>query len=388
MKILKKIGLAFLLILVILNLSIIISGKTYLYKGIANTYLKGRSGPAIDESNIFANREVKATNYQAWANASDYNKKNIPDSLLEQLKNYKTVAYFVAKNDSVKFEEYWEGYTDKSQSNSFSMAKSILGVLTGIAIKEGKIKNVNQKVSDFLPQFKEGKKSEITIKHLLTMSSGMDFDEDYINPLAYPAAAYYGSDLEKLTYKYDAKDEPGKVFKYLSGDSQLLAFVIEKAVGKNVSKYAEEKLWNVIGAKTNALWNLDREDGHEKAFCCFNAAAPDFARIGNLYLHKGNWKGVQLIDTSYINESIIPADLMEDDGTPNKRYGYKWWTLNYKNHDVFYMRGILGQYVFVIPDLNMVVCRLGHKRDKPKDSKLTPKDIYLYLDIALVMYEK
>lgn len=387
MKTLKKIGLTFLLILVLLNLFIIISGKTYLYKGIANTYLKGRSGPAIDESNIFANREIKANNYQAWVNASDYNKKNIPDSLLEQLKNYKTVAYFVAKNDSVKFEEYWEGYTDKSQSNSFSMAKSILGVLTGIAIKEGKIKNVNQKVSDFLPQFKEGKKSEITIKHLLTMSSGMDFDEDYINPLAYPAAAYYGSDLEKLTYKYDAKDEPGKVFKYLSGDSQLLAFVIEKAVGKNVSKYAEEKLWNVIGAKTNALWNLDREDGHEKAFCCFNAAAPDFARIGNLYLHKGNWKGIQLIDTSFINQSIIPADLMEDDGTPNKRYGYKWWMLNYKNHDVFYMRGILGQYVFVIPDLNIVVCRLGHKRDKPKDSKLTPKDIYLYLDIALVMYE-
>ncbi|MES2837502.1 MAG: serine hydrolase [Bacteroidota bacterium] len=388
MKILKKIGLAFLLLLVVLNLLIIISGKTYLYKGIANTYLKGRSGPAIDESNIFANREIKATNYQAWVNASDYNKKNIPDSLLEELKNYKTVAYFVAKNDSVKFEEYWEGYSDQSQSNSFSMAKSILGVLTGIAIKEGKIKDVSQKISDFLPQFKEGKKSEITIKHLLTMSSGMDFDEDYINPLAYPAAAYYGSDLQQLTYKYNAKDEPGKVFKYLSGDSQLLAFLIEKAVGKNVSKYAEEKLWNVIGAKTNALWNLDKEDGHEKAFCCFNAAAPDFARIGNLYLHKGNWKGLQLIDTSYINESIIPADLVEDDGTPNKRYGYKWWMLNYKNHDVFYMRGILGQYVFVIPDLNMIVCRLGHKRDKPKDSKLTPKDIYLYLDIALVMYEK
>lgn len=388
MKLLRKTGIFLLLLIGVLNLLIVFSGKTYLYKGISNTYLKGRSGPAIDESKIFANREIKANNYQAWAKAIDYNVKKIPDSLLNKLENYKTVAFFVAKNDSVKFEQYWEGYSEESQSNSFSMAKSILGVLTGIAIKEGKIKNVNQKVSDFLPQFKEGKKNEITIKHLLTMSSGIDFDEDYINPLAYPAAAYYGSDLEKLTYKYDAKEEPGKVFKYLSGDSQLLAFVIEKAVGKTVSEYAQEKLWNTIGAKTNALWNLDKENGHEKAFCCFNAAAPDFARIGNLYLHSGNWKGKQIIDSSYIAESIIPANLLEEDGTTNTRYGYQWWILNYKNHAVFYMRGILGQYVFVIPDLKMVVCRLGHKRDKPKDSKLTPKDIYLYLDIALSMYEK
>jgi CubicO group peptidase (beta-lactamase class C family) len=263
------------------------------------------------------------------------------------------------------------------------MAKSILGVLVGRALKQGYIKSLDQPVADFIPAFKEGKKSKITIKHLLMMSSGIAFDEDYINPLAYPAAAYYGSDLEKLTLSYPAKDEPGKVFKYLSGDSQLLAFVLKAATGKTVSEYAAEQLWKPIGAEHDALWNLDHENGWEKAFCCFYSNARDFARIGKLYKDFGKVDSIQLIDSAYVAEATSPNGLVDEDGKPYTQYGYQWWIVDYKGMRIPYMRGILGQYVFVLRDKNAVVVRLGHYRPKTKTPEGYPTDVKLYLDAAL-----
>ncbi|CAN5465809.1 hypothetical protein BH10BAC1_BH10BAC1_17300 [soil metagenome] len=236
MKRLKKAGKWFLIILVLLNLAIIISGKTYLYKGIANTYLKGHSGPGIDEYHIFENREVAAGTYTAWNHSKFYNSKTIPADAQKEMDALQTVAYVIVKNDSLFHEEYWDGYGEDSYSNSFSMAKTFVSILVGIAIDEGKIKSIDQPVADFLPEFKTGENAKLTIKHLLTMSSGVNFDENYVNPLAYPAAAYYGTDLKKLTDKYAVTEEPGKVFKYLIGNSFLLGFVLEKATGKKVSE--------------------------------------------------------------------------------------------------------------------------------------------------------
>ncbi|MCC7051052.1 MAG: serine hydrolase, partial [Bacteroidia bacterium] len=245
------------------------------------------------------------------------------------------------------------------------------------------IKNIEQPVGDFLPQFKEGKKAEIKIKHLLTMSSGIDFDEDYVNPLAYPAEAYYGSDLEKLTYAYNVKSEPGKIFKYLSGDSQLLAFVIKAATKMNVSEYAAKSLWNPIGAETDALWNLDHENGWEKSFCCFYSNARDFARIGKLYKDYGKFNNKQIIDSTYVQAATSPTGLLEEDGKPCKQYGYQWWMVDYKGMHIPYMRGILGQYVFALRDKNAIVVRLGHYRPKTKTPEGFPTDVKLYLDAAL-----
>jgi CubicO group peptidase (beta-lactamase class C family) len=268
------------------------------------------------------------------------------------------------------------------------MAKSFVSILTGIALDEGKIKSVDQPVSDFLPEFKEGENSKLTIKHLLTMSSGINFDEDYVNPLAYPAQSYYGSDLKKLTYKYKVKDEPGKAFIYLSGNTELLSFILEKATGKTLSEYASEKLWKPLGAKNSAFWSLDHKDGSEKAYCCFNSNAPDFARIGELYLDSGKWNGQQLISSQYVIHSITPADLLSG-SAKNDEYGYSWWLIpDYKGHRIFYARGILGQYIICIPDKKMVVVRLGKKRKQKDDKASHPPDVFLYIDAALEMYGK
>jgi CubicO group peptidase (beta-lactamase class C family) len=237
----------------------------------------------------------------------------------------------------------------------------VVSALLGIAIQEGKIKSVDQSVGDFLSDFNEGEKKNITIKHLLMMSSGLNWNESYANPLSVTTEAYYGTDLKKAVSGLKATEKPGVTFSYESGDTQILGLVLQAATGKSLSQYAHEKLWAPMGAENDALWSVDHEDGYEKAYCCINSNARDFARFGNLYLHKGNWKGNQLIDSSYVKRSITPHGLMYE-GKASDFYGFQWWTVpDYKGKSFFYARGILGQLIVVVPDKNAVVVRLGEK---------------------------
>ncbi|MEM9025197.1 MAG: serine hydrolase, partial [Bacteroidota bacterium] len=160
---------------------------------------------------------------------------------------------------------------------------------------------------------------------------------------------------------------------------------VKAATGKTVSEYASEKLWQPIGAQHPAYWTLDREGGDEKAFCCINSNARDFARFGRLYLHHGNWNGQQLVDSGFVAESVKAAPLTDFDGGPNERYGFHWWVMDYNNNPVFYARGILGQYVTVIPAEQTIVVRLGKKRELVKGDK-HPQDLMVYLDAVEQMY--
>jgi len=269
-------------------------------------------------------------------------------------------------------------------SNSFSVAKSIVSILTGIALKEGSIRDIDQPVGDFLPAFGKGARARITIRHLLTMCSGLNWDESYINPFSMTTKAYYGKDLKGLIMNLEAVEEPGRVFKYLSGNTLVLAMVLEKATGMNLSKYASEKLWKPLGAGRSALWSLDKKDGREKAYCCFNSNARDFARMGQLYLDRGMWKGRRLVPADYVAASTRPAPLVHPDGRPCGIYGYSWWLARHRDMRIFYARGILGQYIICIPEKRMVIVRLGHKRG-PKNSEGQPEDLYLYVDAAMDM---
>lgn len=386
-KILKFIFKWLLILIVVLNILILVSGKTYLYKGFANTYLKGRVTADIDEYKIFDNRVVKAGPSTEWPLGKDYNSRKVPEPYLSDMEKMKTIAYLVIKDDSIRHEQYWDGYSDTSHTSSFSMAKTFISILIGIAIEEGKIKSVDQPVCDFLPECKEGKKSQVTIRHLLTMSSGFDFDESYINPIGFAAEAYYGTDLRNLVFRYDVLGEPGKNFEYLSGNTQLLGFVLSKATGMSVSDYASEKLWKPIEAKHDAYWSLDRKDGDEKAYCCFNSNARDFARIGKLFLDSGRWNGRQVVPERYVMESVQPAPTL-DGGDKNHRYGYSWWLMpDYKGHNIFYARGILGQYIVIIPKLKMIIVRLGKKRELTSING-HPTDLYWYIDAALEMNKR
>jgi len=341
-------------IFILLVAFLLISGRTYIFK--AAWY----GAADIDDYKIFENRRVSSGQPQPWPMAADYNRIFYPDSLNRKLEKFETIGLVVIRNDSLLFEKYRDGYSDSSLSGSFSIAKSITSLLTGIALKEGLIQSPDQPVSDYLPEFKIGPGARLTIRHLLTMSSGSNWDESYMNPFSVTTEAYYGNDLYKTATGIRIEKEPGTFHQYLSGNTQLLGLILEKATGTTLSEFASEKLWKPLGAEHTALWSLDKKNGHEKAYCCFNTNARDFARLGQLMLDSGRWKGVEIIDSSYWRQSVTPCGITDESGQACNYYGYQWWIVP-ERQDIFYAWGILGQYIVVIPSRKMVIVRLGKK---------------------------
>lgn len=179
-------------------------------------------------------------------------------------------------------------------------------------------------------------------------------------------------------------EKPGVEWNYKSANPQLLAFILEKATGMKVSEYASQKLWSKIGAVHDAQWSLDHKDGDEKAYCCFYSNARDFARVGKLMLNNGVYNGVRVVSEAYVKESITPAPLTEN-GKPFYGYGFQWWLMNYDGHEIFYARGILGQYVVVIPEADIIFVRLGHKRWKDETTGEL-MDVPVYVREVMKMY--
>jgi CubicO group peptidase (beta-lactamase class C family) len=339
--------------------------------------------PGIDDYTIFDNRIVASENFEPWAEVPGYNRKNIPEAYLDQFEQLKTVAFLVVRDQKIRFEKYWDGYSSDSKSNSFSMAKSIISLLIGIAVDEGYIGSVDEPAGNYLHEFKEGEKAGITIRHLLEMSSGLSWEEDYSSLTSMSTQGYYGKDLPGLVLNQTVVRVPGKFFDDQSGNTQLLALVLESAIHQKVSSFASEKLWKPMGAQHDALWSIDKPNGIEKAYCCFNSGARDFARFGQLILSHGQWNGKQLISESYLNQALAPAShLIDDQGKNVDYYGWQWWLMKYRGYRVSYMKGINGQYVIVIPELNTVIVRLGHKGSKEM-IRGTPADFFTWIDAGL-----
>jgi CubicO group peptidase (beta-lactamase class C family) len=261
------------------------------------------------------------------------------------------------------------------------MAKSITSLLIGVALKEGKIKSLQEPVGNYLPEFTGTGKSKIKIIDLLTMSSGSDWNESYMNPFSVTTEAYYGSDVYKAATGVAAIKPAGTFFAYKSGDTQLLGLVLEKATGRTLSDYAAEKLWQPLGAEHPALWSTDHEKGNEKAYCCFNSNTRDFARIGKLMLDSGKWNGTNLIDSSYYLSSIKPCGITDEKGLSCDYYGYQWW-IDPVHPEIFYARGILGQYIIVIPSKKTIIVRLG-KMTHPTRVHTVPKEVRYLINWGL-----
>ena len=228
----KKLFASLLLLFILLNLLIVLSGKNWIYKGVFITYLKGHSSTYIHDFVHFPSNVIDDGMYQKWKIASSYNKKKLPKFINHINDSLETVAFVIIINDSINYEKYWHGYSPDTMSNSFSISKSFVGTLIGIAIKEGAIKNVDQKVCDFLPKFCKGRNAELTIKDLLTMSSGLNWTENYYNPIGQTAEAYYGYDLKGLMMNLNVVAPPGEIFKYHSSCTQILTFILEAATTK------------------------------------------------------------------------------------------------------------------------------------------------------------
>lgn len=379
----KKVAGTVIVLFLILIAIIHFANKDYYYRTVWYNL------PGIFDEHIFYSRTVeKASHSLPWPETPDYNSYELSTELLDTLTKYETISVLFIQHDSVLVEKYWNGTTDTTRSNSFSVAKSFVGALVGRAIHLGYIKSIDQPIGDFLTEFAQGEKSKITIRHLLAMSSGLDWDEAYSSLWSQTTEAYYGTEIEKQMLSLKTEQDPGNYFEYKSCDTELLALVLVKATGMPLSDFFEKELWQPLGATADAVWSLDHENGMEKAYCCIYSNPKDFARLASLYLNKGNWKGRQLIDSTYIMQSTTPSGLPDiHTKEATDFYGFQWWVVpSYKGVSSFYMRGILGQYIIAIPSLDMIVVRLGHKKGVKMNNHYS--ETYALIDEAIRLSKK
>lgn len=375
-------------ILLLLVAILYITGNDYIIRGVQLTYMKGHNTANIDDYKDFDNNLILADKPQPWEQHELYNKIPLTDTLQNELEKFKSIGFFVAKDGKALLEYYWDGYSNESHTNSFSMAKSVITMLLGKAIEQGYIKSLDQPITDFLPEFKDDEFGKLcTVGNLSAMTSGYDWSEDYYLPLNPTAKAYYGDNIEKQMLKRNFIQKPGGHFNYLSGDTQLLAIVVQRATKRSISQYLQEEFWQPMGMEEDAYWSKDRKDGMEKAYCCLNSNVRDFGKFGQLLLKSGNWNGKQILDSAFVKKMITPNYKAFNKGEP-ARYGYSIWT-DYEHQPNFYgLMGHLGQRVIVIPSENVVIVRLGHEKDKRNLNKgFLDTDTYYFVDEVMKMLQ-
>jgi CubicO group peptidase (beta-lactamase class C family) len=215
---------------------------------------------------------------------------------------------------------------------------------------------------------------------LASMASGLDWNENYDNLLTITPRTYVEKDMGKLMQTIPIVDPPGKNFIYQSGSTQLLAMALEKATGKNISELIWAYYWNPIGAEQEAYWQIDSQKaGLEKAYCCFNSNARDFARFGKLFKNHGKWNGTQIIDSAFVAKAVNPRF------SESPQYGYGWWLGEVAEKPYFSMRGHLGQYVIVFPEQDVIVVRLGHRHLDDLPGQQVPADLPIYVQETFQM---
>lgn len=301
--------------------------------------------------------ELVRTQFELASDLDDF------DSFLE---GNDTQAFIVIQDDSILFEGYYNGASRDSIVTSFSTAKSFTSALVGIAISEGFIQSVDDPITDYLPELFERYPafSNITIRDLLMMSSGIKYSEPPDN-----ATTYYYPDLRLLALeKTEIQDTPGEFFHYNNYHPLLLGLILERATGTTVAGYLQEKIWKPIGMQYSGSWSLD-ESGFEKMESGINGRAIDFAKFGRLFLHNGNWDGVQVVPEEWVTESTqadtsidYPNYYYDDFIFANGQgyYKYMWWGIqrDAQNYD-FIALGNLGQFIYISPQSNLIILRFG-----------------------------
>ena len=368
-------------VFLIIGVSVFLYSKSYILKGVKMSLKSRRIGPAIDEMSGFDNRVVHPGKSLPWEQLES--PRNLTAESIHKLEKIDSTAFLVIKDEKIYCEKYWEPCSRSSVSNSFSVAKSVVSTLIGVAMKENLLK-ISDPVSKHLKSFETDGKENITIEHLLQMSSGLKWTESEGSALSHNAEAYYGDDLQTMINKIRLRRPPGQDYRYASGNTQILAMVLAEVTGMTLSEYASQKLWKVLGAEYPAYWNLDRKEGMEKAFCCLYAAPSDLARLGQLYLNHGSWNGEEVLSASFIEKSLMPTHLQDVLlRKPNDIYGMHWWLVSHRGYDFFYARGIRGQYIICNQQLNLVIVRMGHKRNPVDHRNGHPPDLFDHINAGL-----
>jgi CubicO group peptidase (beta-lactamase class C family) len=281
----------------------------------------------------------------------------------EFLKQTDTNAFLVIRNGVLTFEWYKDGVTQSTQLPSYSVAKTMTSIIIGQLINQGKIKE-SDKFVDYFPNLKAGTSFDlVTIQQLLDMQAGVGVSDNYPSgPSGWGVAIaqmYATTDLDWfLKNNRKMAFEPGSKSEYRSVDTQMLGMIIKRVTGKKVADYFSKNVWQAVGAKYPATWNVDRIGGTEKTFCCFNASAIDYGRIGMLLLNGGYAGPTKVIDNNWLKRMTTPVTTLDRDWG----YGAQVWHPYPKTHLAL---GLHGQFIFVNPATRTVIVKLS---DNPTDS--------------------
>jgi CubicO group peptidase (beta-lactamase class C family) len=263
----------------------------------------------------------------------------------------------VARGDTILVERYQYARHDRHRFISWSMAKTVTAMLIGIALAEGRIRSVDDPAAAYVPALADTEYGRTSLRHLLQMSSGVHFVEEYtgkddVSRLAADTFRQVGTGGVEAVTPFNVRIAPsGTRFYYASVETQVLGLVLRNAVGRPVADYLQERIWEPIGAEADATWLIDRA-GQEAAYCCINAVLRDYARLGLLLAHDGNWRGRQIIPAAWIKEATIvrPGQPQPSAGG----YGYQVWLLAGERR-MFALRGVRGQAIYVDPSSRLVM---------------------------------
>ncbi len=270
------------------------------------------------------------------------------------MKDQRTAGLIILQDGKIRLEKYGLDFSSDGRWTSFSVAKSITSTLVGVAIMDGFIKNVNDMVSAYIPDLKGSVYDHVTIKQLLTMTSGVKWNEDYGDPQS-DVAKFNNHKAEPcmdatVSYMRNLKREaaPGTKWVYKTGETNLIGVLVSSATKKNLSTYLSQKIWQPFGMEQDASWLLGDTD-HEISGCCIQASTRDFARFGLFILGKGIINGDPVLPNDWVAEA---TGNHINTNEPGYGYGYQWWTLN---DGAFSARGIFGQGIFIDPKRNLII---------------------------------
>ena len=275
------------------------------------------------------------------------------------LRRTDSTAFLIVQDDELVYERYFGGAERRTLQTSFSVAKSFLSTLVGIAIDEGSIGGLDDPVTEYVPELAERdpRFERITLRNLLSMSSGLRYvEQDLPLPWGDDIDTYYGTDLRDLALRAtEIVAPPGRDWLYNNYNPLLIGLVLERATRTTVSDFMATRMWRPLGAEFDASWSLDSEaSGFEKMESGLNVAPVDYARFGQLFLHHGEWNGERIVSEGWVR-SATDADATTD---PAGFYQHFWW-VDVDRPERFYALGNLGQYVYVAPDANAVIVRTG-----------------------------
>lgn len=283
------------------------------------------------------------------------------NNVSEFIQRTETTSLIVLKDNTIVFEEYYQNYTEHDRITSWSVAKSFVSALTGILYEQGSIESLKDPVKKYVFEYNGAPYGEVTIRDLLTMSSGISFDEDYASVtsdinMIFPMSFGVNTSMMEYTQELESFTQQGTYNNYVSSDTLVLGFVLERATDTSLPELLEEHIWKPLGMEADAYWSTEL-DGSAIGFCCLNAVARDYLRFGYAYANQG----LSVIPEAWVQESTHRNESRLQLGKNPESdwvfgYGYKWWVPEQSTGD-FTAIGVWGQYIYVDPENEFVIVK-------------------------------